>query len=378
MSSENLYQREGVYWIRYNVNGRKVRRSLRTTSLREAQRLKAEILGHRAVGDEIRARFGIAAAPTAGAPVPTFGEVADRYLRHLEARGHLRPQSFKQIRGFVRNWLVPHFGRRRIGDITRAEVEAFVGILRRSKAKRGDMVIGAFQVAAAFRALGRLFRYAMREQLFSGVNPCDLADKPKSGKSRDVVLSEDEAGRLLGQLEGQLREMVTLALYTGLRWGEVCGLSWADVDLESTPATVTIRRSYQGAPKNAASAATVPLHDELATLLAAWKKERATEWLFPSRIGGARKRMSGQDRKVIAAAAKLAGITKRVTPHVFRHTFGTMLYATTTDPKAVQRLMRHAAIQTTMTVYVKDDRPLGDKVNTLPTIRPKSQLRVVP
>lgn len=47
------------------------------------------------------------------------------------------------------------------------------------------------------------------------------------------------------------------------------------------------------------------------------------------------------------------------------------------DPKAVQPLMRHAAIATTMNVYVKDDRPLADKVNTLPAIRPRTTLRVV-
>jgi integrase len=160
-------------------------------------------------------------------------------------------------------------------------------------------------------------------------------------------------------------------------WGEVAGLHWDDVDLDASPATLTVRRSYQGDPKNAGSATTVALHDELVPLLKRLKEDADSEWLLPSALGKARRRMSGADRKALHAAAQRAGIKKHVTPHVFRHTFGTLLYASTTDPKAVQRLMRHAAIKTTMEVHVKDDRPLEDKINSLPAIRAKTQLRVV-
>ena len=53
---ENLYQRpgSGIWWIRYNVAGRKIRRSLGTPNVREAKRLRDQILGKRSVA----AKFG--------------------------------------------------------------------------------------------------------------------------------------------------------------------------------------------------------------------------------------------------------------------------------------------------------------------------------
>lgn len=377
MSDSNLYLRGRIWWLRYNVGGRKVYTSLKTKSVREARRLKNEILGVRAAGDIIREKFGIAAAPTAGAPVPTFAEVAEQYLDHLEARGHLRDQTLAMWRGQVNNWLVPHFGARRIGDITRADVERFVGELRRAQAKKGDKKIGRAHVVNIFRALGRVFRYALREQLFGGANPCDLADKPKGTGPRMVWLTEDETDRLVLELDAQLRDMVTVALYTALRWGEVAGLAWDDVDLEAEQPTLTVRRSYQGPPKNEASAATIDLHVELAALMRLWQAQSTSEWIFPCATGAARKRMSGADRKVLLAAAARAGIKKHVTPHVFRHSVGTWLYANTKDPKAVQRFMRHAALKTTMEIYVKDERPIHEQVNTLQPIRTRKGLRAV-
>ncbi|HKE16726.1 MAG TPA: tyrosine-type recombinase/integrase [Kofleriaceae bacterium] len=169
--------------------------------------------------------------------------------------------------------------------------------------------------------------------------------------------------------------MVTMALYTAL--GRVAGLAWDDDELDAQRPTLTVRRSYQGPPKNEASAATIDLHAELAALMRLWQAQSTSEWIFPCATGGARKRMSGKDRKILLAAAARAGIKKHVTPHVFRHSVGTWLYANTRDPKAVQRFMRHAAIKTTKEIYVKDERPIHEQVNTLQPIRPRRQLRVV-
>jgi site-specific recombinase XerD len=53
-------------------------------------------------------------------------------------------------------------------------------------------------------------------------------------------------------------------------------------------------------------------------------------------------------QKAIRAAAKLSGLTKRVTPHVFRHSFATHVLETGENIRKVQELLGHKDIQTTM------------------------------
>jgi integrase/recombinase XerD len=184
-----------------------------------------------------------------------------------------------------------------------------------------------------------------------------------------VTLTEDEAGRLLGKLTGELRYKVALALATGLRWGEVYGLAWMDIVLDSSPPTLTVRRSYQGAPKSEESAATIPLNDDAAALLRRWRSLQGAgaRYVFPDRRGELRMQRRCSDDIVIKDAAEQAGIAKNVTPHVFRHTFGTWVYERTGDPKLVQRLLRHASFTTSMG-YVHDRRELGEVVNRLPRL----------
>jgi integrase/recombinase XerD len=77
-------------------------------------------------------------------------------------------------------------------------------------------------------------------------------------------------------------------------------------------------------------------------------------------------------------AGKAAGISKNVTPHIFRHSYGTHLYAATKDIHLVKRAMRHSDIKTTMAVYVKDTgASMAEAVAALPALAPRARLRSV-
>ena len=60
-----------------------------------------------------------------------------------------------------------------------------------------------------------------------------------------------------------------------------------------------------------------------------------------------------------------AGIEKKVTPHSFRHTFASRVYHNTKDIRAVQQLLGHSSISTTMIYTHVDDRVLVDAVNSI-------------
>jgi integrase len=360
---ENLYQREGVWWIRYNVNGRKIRRSLGTTNQREAKRLRDQILAKRTAA----ARFGIEA------PVPrkeyTFGDVVEAWLGSRKARGDLRASTLSSAAEVTRSWILPRFRARPISDITVEDVERFIAYLHSARSKRTSEPLSRAYIAKISKYLGTIFRYAQKRQMLHGPNPFEQLEKrPTPGPGRNVSLAEDQARALLDRLTGETYYKSALALTTGLRWGEIHGLAWADIELDRQPSTITIRRCWQGDPKSDHSAATLPISDDAAAILRQWKAEQGDAvYVFPSPKGKPRAAANGKETLAIAQAAIAAGIVEKVTPHVFRHTFATWAYERAQDPRKLQKLMRHASFQTSM-AYVHGRSELAAIVNRMPAL----------
>lgn len=363
---DHLFQRGDIWWIRYNVNGRKIRTSLGTTSVREAKQLRDELLSQRSA----RARLGLPPLEPA-AMDKTMAEVIELWLESRRADESLRLVTRHQSEALVRRCLLPEFGSRRMSSITVEDIERFL-VKTRAKCKRST-------VAKRYVYLKAIFRQAIRRGWYTGRNPFEKIDRsPTQGPGRDTTLTENEAIRLLAELSGRVHVKSALAMYTGLRWGEVHGLAWADLALDATPATLTVRRSYQGKPKNQASMASVPISKDAVELLRRWRLQQpdGCPWVFPTRFGSLATARSMEDVNKIKQAAKRAGIDKHVTPHVFRHSFGTWVYERTGDPKRLQRLMRHASFASSMR-YVHDRRDLAPVVDTLPNLTPAPHLRAI-
>jgi integron integrase len=195
-----------------------------------------------------------------------------------------------------------------------------------------------------------------------------------------IVLSRDECRRIFDQLEGTNRLMAELAYGSGLRLMELLRLRVQHVDLERMQLTVRGGKGDKDRitviPQALAQSLARqlerlrPLHeaDRKAGLPGVWlpdglerKFKRAGEkwewqWLFPSReasrdpVTNLMRRHHTLDsafQKAVHKAAAAAGINKRVTPHVFRHSFATHLLEAGSDIRTVQELLGHASVETT-------------------------------
>lgn len=155
----------------------------------------------------------------------TVGELVVLYLKR-----HARPKkrSWREDERMLRKDVLPRWGERLAGDITRADIIALLNRI----VDRGAPV----QANRTFACIRKMFNFAVKQALL-GVSPCQLIDRPGFEQSRQRVLSEQEIRRLwpaLGPpgLSLAVGQALKLMLVTAQRVGEVCALEWAELDLE--------------------------------------------------------------------------------------------------------------------------------------------------
>lgn len=165
---------------------------------------------------------------------------------------------------------------------------------------------------------------------------------PKVRQSLPPILSGTEVDVLLAAIEStKYRAIVMTAYGLGLRISEVCRLCPSDID--SKRMLVWVRNGKRGRDRYVTLPAMV-----LFTLRRYWVTEKLSgPVLFPGQAPGSCVSASAV-RLNLHAAAKKAKLTKRVTPHVLRHTFATHLLELGTDLRVIQMLLGHGSIRTTV------------------------------
>ena len=156
-----------------------------------------------------------------------------------------------------------------------------------------------------------------------------------------AVLSPEEVARLLEAAPGPKYKAALSAAYAaGLRVSEVVALKVSDIDSERL-----LLRIEQGKGRKDRFAMLSP---QLLELLRDWYRiARPAVWLFPGR-DPMLPLTTRQFARTVHAAANMAGIKKRVTPHTLRHSFATHLLEQKTDVRLIQVLLGHAKLDTTM------------------------------
>jgi integrase/recombinase XerD len=155
-----------------------------------------------------------------------------------------------------------------------------------------------------------------------------------------VVLSLEEVARLLEAAPGPKYKAALSAAYgAGLRVSEVVSLKVSDIDSQRM-----LLRIEQGKGRKDRFAM---LSAKLLELLRDWYRiARPAVWLFPGR-DPMLPMTTRQFTRAVHAAANMAEIKKRVTPHTLRHSFATHLLEQNTDVRLIQVLLGHAKVDTT-------------------------------
>jgi integrase/recombinase XerD len=168
----------------------------------------------------------------------------------------------------------------------------------------------------------------------------DLLPWPKVPHPKPDILSGTEVEKLLNAMTWLVPRMVMMTAYgAGLRISEACRLRVEDIDGKRR--LIHVRLGKGGKDRYAMLADRL-----LEGLREYWTKVKPEGGLFPGRQKGTHLDPSAV-RWALQQAAKVAGLSKHVTPHLLRHTFATHLLESGNDIRLIQVLLGHASIQTT-------------------------------
>ena len=355
---------------------KQVTKMLDSTGKRDAERLLCEWQ------EDMERRASVAVVKDAKEIKRSVGSsVADEVRAYLEeqyATGLIERSTYStQLTGLTHH-IQPYFADIRFEDLTRAQVRAWVALQLESYGER--------TVDKWVQQIAKTYAHAITEDRIA-YNPCEHVRVKKQGTNHNVnaLACEDvpgfvEAVRCSGMSE-RTRCSTLLALYTGMRVGEISALRWMDVNFPT--ATITVKQAlgrdklqktdYIKTPKSKAGQRVIPILPEAEEALRDMYNSQLTEYqaLHPGAKELPRDYFcTGKDAgktpysptivsSNLRTFARINGFVtvtgKPVSPHALRHTFATMGVASHMDVKSLSSILGHAKASMTLDVYARAD-----------------------
>lgn len=293
--------------------------------------------------------------------------------------------TFDRNAQLVRRHIIPSIGHIKLDKLTAADVQR----LYRSKLEGGRLDgkpggLSPRTVKYIHTMLHQALSHAMKYGLIVR-NVADAVDTPKQRKRDMRVWDESQIATFLeAASESRYFVAYALAIYTGLRKGELLGLRWSDIDLER--GEIALRQAlkdnqgqlYFGQPKRHRSRRPIALSAEAVAMLKRHKIAQNQERLkvgeawadldlvFATELGAPIH--PSNFARTYRAIVKRAGLPY-IRPHDLRHSHATMLLAAGVHAKIISERLGHASVAFTMDVYshVLPDmqREAADQLDTL-------------
>lgn len=361
---QKLGERHYRVWWTEQINGRRRSQVVRGT-LEEAKRLRDAKRHTQTTGEYV--------SPDA----VTLQQYVDAWLDLHETMGETRDTTHDRYKSLL-NAVCDRLGHVRLQDLTKDQIEAYYAWCLKHETTRRGQLVGRDTVGKRHTILKRVLEDACQEEPpLIQRNPAARAKHPTAGKPHAQAFTREEAQIVLAAVhESWIDLPVRIALYSGLRLGEVMALRWRYVDLpKEGPGSITVaaivsekNRGYklEEYAKTSHSRRTVAIGTELADTLREHRKAQAERRL---RLGVAWESndlvVCGQTGQILRPSKVTARLTPMIrlleedgtlatsgaTFHTLRHTHATLLLRDRVPVHVVSKRLGHSRVQITLDYY---------------------------
>src|SRR5258708_1249419 len=254
-----------------------------------------------------------------------------------QAFPEMKPYTVLNRRGHLTNHLLPVFGKKQVREITTRDIDACLSKLTVSRKTKKNIFSTLKLILKQGRAWGNL-----RENIWESAK--------KIGRSDTEVraYTDAEVESILSRSTGAKRLFYWLAVETGMRAGELCGLRVCDVDPFKKLVRVrqAVWRGKAQTPKTKNAIRDIPTPIEIVDALRAHIGGRSEGFVFTTKNGTpwnadlVLKRHLRKKLKVVDGHL-----------HMFRHTFATRQLHAGVSVSVVSKLLGHGSISTTLNIY---------------------------
>ncbi len=300
-----------------------------------------------------------------------FFDYCDEWL--LLHRNKIKESTFVKYSTSIEKYIKPEFGSRFPHSITSVDVEFFSNRLLHSENLSTKTV---HDILSLFHAV---LKYISSQVPFM---PVITIYYPKVEKKEVQILNKTQQKNLADFLTDNINECnfgILLAMFTGLRIGELCALRWGDINIENKTLTVssTVQRIKNTNekenrktkviltdPKSFTSSRTIPFSNYIAELCAYVKKENPNAFVLTGREDVCMEPRSLQYK--FKKYSRQCGI-ENVHFHLLRHTFATRCVESGFEIKSLSEVLGHSNPRITLEKYVHSSLELKrenmDKLN---------------
>ena len=267
--------------------------------------------------------------------------------------------------------IVMHLGKVRVQELKPSDVKDMLGEIALGNTPSGKPASGTYR-QGIFVTLKQMLDMAVGDDIIVK-NPCNKVKAPANDTLEREALPPERVNVLRRLLEAlpitPIIMAIFLALFAGLRRGEICAIRWKHFDVKEGTLRVESSLSpddglvgMKGSKKSVRKFRIIPIPSFLVEILAAWEARQAT--LFELTLGiwqtdespivnsqeGGFMHPDNLDRAWARFARRFG--YDGFTLHQLRHTFATLLFAAGVNLKAVQYLMGHSDPSFTMKLYI--------------------------
>lgn len=314
--------------------------------------------------------------------------INDFYNLWVKLKKGLRDRSFSNYQYMYTQYVQPNFGKTKLIDLKKTDIKAFYTSLAEEKHFKINTLNAIHTVLHQILEMAVEDGYLRNNPSNNTLTELKKVDEYKNPKRKALTKEEQETFEkfLKTYAQGKWYGIFTFMLWTGARVGETVGLRWCDIDLEKNIISInhTLVCYYSKSkkehiltihkPKTEASIRTIPMLPNVKEALLLEKQHQQkngikcnniidgyTDFIFLNRSGEIhryntlneilKRIVRNCNHQVTKSEIETTTTIPKLSNHILRHTFATRMCEAGVNLKAMQEILGHVDIKTTMNIY---------------------------